>query len=126
MELSRTVRIAYKALAWALLGLAALLLVLAVMDQSLDGLSWATNLRLILLGAALLMVLLRWAGNFPKQSLAAWAPFVFLGITASEYVLSASGCSFAGGLHPVNAVGIVGVSLGLVRSSTDWGEEESR
>jgi len=70
-------------------------------------------IALLMLGTALV-------GRLPRKSLAVWGPALILGIGASEYVLAAAGCQVATGIHPVNALGLLGVALGIARTFSPW------
>ncbi|MFS8572489.1 MAG: hypothetical protein LOD85_05615 [Clostridia bacterium] len=117
-------RIAYRALAWGLFGLALVLVVLPGLEMMLDP-TWHGTLpaRPIVLGAVALMVPLSRAGRFPGKSAAAVVPLILMGLVGADYLLEATGCASPTGLHPVNAVGLAGFSLGLLRTRRAWDEE---
>lgn len=121
----RTARVAYEALAWGLLGLATWLIALPVLEMILDLPSIeGLRARSILLGLIALMAGLSRVGRPPGRGVAALAPLLLLTVVGADYLLAAMGCDFPAGFHPINAVGLMAVSLGIVRASDTLGEEE--
>lgn len=124
---TRTARVAYEALAWGLLVLAVVLMILPVVEL-VSGLPSPGNLRArpFLLGLIPFMAGLSRLGRPARRSVGALAPLLLLSVVGADYLLAGMGCDFPAGFHPINAVGLMAVSLGVVRGSGTWGEEEKR
>lgn len=119
-----TARVAYRALAWGLLGLALSLVVLPGLEMISDlTLSGDLRARPIVLGVVAVMAALARAGRFPGRSAASVAPRILIAVVGADYLLEAMGCAFPTGFHPVNAAGLAAVSLGLVRTAGAWSQE---
>lgn len=128
MHSSRILQIALTAFSW-FLALGAIPLAL-LGGLSLAGSAVPPLLELDLvpgvLLCAVLMLAIALGGRFPRKSLAVWGPLLLFGIAVSEYVMAATGCQLPAGIHPVNALGLFGVALGMARTSGRWAKKKEQ
>lgn len=122
MDPSRKLRLTLAALSWCLAACALPIALLGGLSLAGSAASPLVEFNLVpaVLLIALLMLGIALAGRLSRKSLAVWGPVLLLGIGASEYVLAAVGCQVTAGIHPVNALGLLGVALGMARTSGEW------
>lgn len=122
--LIRTGRLLYEALAWSLVGLGFVFVVLpGLLVFDLVRIHETLPVKPLMLGFSALLAWSAWLGRFSVPRNAAVAPLVLAAIVGLDYGMAATGCVSLTGLHPVNALGVAALGLGVVRTMPSWSEE---